>query len=67
MYEDFENDGSEDHSTARFAYHVDKQFNDKVSLFHNLEYLPNVEDLSNFNLNADAGVKAMLTDKMYAV
>jgi putative salt-induced outer membrane protein YdiY len=65
VYEDFENADSEDHFAARFAYHIDKQVNDKVSFFHNLEYLPSVEDLSDFNLNADAGVKAMLTDKMF--
>jgi len=65
VYEDFENDGTEDHIAGRLAYHVDKKLNDKVSIFHNLEYLPSVEDISDYNLNADVGIKADLTDKMF--
>ena len=64
VYEDFETGDSEDHFAARFAYHVDKQLNDNVSVFHNLEYLPSVEDIDDFNLNADLGVKASMTDRM---
>jgi putative salt-induced outer membrane protein YdiY len=65
MYEDFETGDSEDHFAARFAYHVDKQLNDKVSVFHNLEYLPSVEDIDDFNLNADVGIKANMTERMF--
>ena len=65
VYEDFETGDSEDHFAARFAYHVDKQLNDKVSVFHNLEYLPSLEDISDFNLNTDAGIKASMTDRMF--
>ena len=65
VYEDFENDGSDDHFAGRLAYHVDKKLNDKVSLFHDLEYLPSVEDISDFNMSADVGIKASLTEKMF--
>ena len=65
VYEDFETGDSEDHFAARFAYHVDKQLNDKVSVFHNFEYLPSLEDISDFNLNTDAGIKASMTDRMF--
>jgi len=65
VYEDFETGDSEDHFAARFAYHVDKQLNDKVSVFHNLEYLPSVEDIEDFNLNADVGIKASMTERMF--
>ena len=66
VYEEYEDADSEEHVAARLAYHVDKQFTEKVTVFHNLEYLPSVEDLSDFNLITDAGVRTSLTDKMFA-
>ncbi len=65
VYENYTNAGSDDHFAARLAYHVDKKFNDKVSLFHNLEFLPSVENVSDFNVNADAGVRATLSGRMF--
>jgi putative salt-induced outer membrane protein YdiY len=65
VYEDFSNAGSNDYFAARLAYHVDKKLNDKVALFHNLEYVPSLEDAGEFNINADAGVRATLTDNMF--
>lgn len=66
VYEDYEHKDPDEHFAARFAYHVDKKFNDKVAVFHNLEYLPSIEDISDFNVNADAGVRATLTKQMFA-
>jgi putative salt-induced outer membrane protein YdiY len=66
VYEDYATGGSDDHVAARLAYHVDKKFNDKVSLRHNLEYLPSLEEISDYNLNADAGLRATLTKTMFA-
>lgn len=57
--------GSDNFFAARFAYHLDKKINDKVKLFHNLEYLPSLENFSDFNLNTDAGIRASLTAKMF--
>jgi putative salt-induced outer membrane protein YdiY len=65
VYEDFETGDSEDHFAARFAYHVDKQLNDKVSVFHNLEYLPSLERADDFNVNSDLGLRATLTGNMF--
>ena len=65
VYEDFENAESDDHFALRLAYHFDKKLNDKVNFFHNLEYLPSIEDSSDFNLNADAGVRVTLTKNMF--
>lgn len=65
VYETYENGGSQDHVAARLAYHVDKKLNSAVSIFHNLEFLPSVEDISDFNVNADVGVRADLTEKMF--
>jgi putative salt-induced outer membrane protein YdiY len=66
VYESFENDGTENHPNIRLAYHIDKKLNDSVSLFHNLEYLPSLESLSDYNINADAGMRANLTKHMFS-
>ncbi len=65
VHEQYTNDDTEDHVAARLAYHVDKQLNDKVSLFHNLVYLPSLERLDDYNLIADGGVRATLTEQMF--
>ena len=44
---------------------MDRKFNEQVLGFHNLEYLPSLEDASDFNVNADAGVRASLTKTMF--
>jgi len=65
VYEEYDDADSDDHVAARLAYHVDKKFNERVSLRHNLEYLPSVEDLGDFNVNADLGVRTNLTKSMF--
>ncbi|MEA2708227.1 MAG: hypothetical protein QOF78_828 [Phycisphaerales bacterium] len=66
VYESYDNDGSTEHMAVRSAYHFDKKLNDKVSLVHNVEFLPNVQDPRDFNLNADVGIRALLTAAMFA-
>lgn len=66
VWEKYDEDGTDEHFIARLAYHLDRRINDKVSFFHNLEYLPSVEDINDFNINADAGIRADLTEKMFA-
>lgn len=66
VWEDFATDGTNEHVAVRLAYHWDKKLNDKVSLVHNLEYLPSVERIDDFNLNVDAGIRSTLTDKLFA-
>ena len=51
--------------SGRFAYHVSKKFNDSVTVFHDLEYLQSVERARNFNINADLGVRAQLTEHFF--
>jgi putative salt-induced outer membrane protein YdiY len=65
VYEDYRNADSDDHFAARLAYHYDRRLNERVGLFHNLEYLPNVEDFKDFNLNADLGIRADLTGTLF--
>jgi putative salt-induced outer membrane protein YdiY len=66
VYENYSNDGTNEHIAARLAYHVEKKINNRVALFHNLEYLPSVEDLNDFNINADAGMRVSLTQRMFS-
>ena len=63
VYEDYSNDGNNDRVALRLAYHLDKKLNDKVSIFHNLEWLPAFDDPGDYNLNIDAGVKAHIDPK----
>jgi putative salt-induced outer membrane protein YdiY len=65
VYEEYAEGDSDDHVAARLAYHFDTKFNERLALVHNLEYLPSLEDGSDFNVNADAGVRATLTKTMF--
>jgi putative salt-induced outer membrane protein YdiY len=64
--EHFEDGSSNDFIAGKLAYHVLKKFNDKVELFHNVEYYPSLERLDDYLLITDAGVRATLTKKMFA-
>ena len=66
VYEDYEGADADDHVAGRLAYHVDKKFNEKVSVRHNLEYLPSLEDGGDFNMLADAALRTSLTKTMFA-
>jgi putative salt-induced outer membrane protein YdiY len=66
VHESYTNDGSDSHFTARAAYHVDKSFNERIKLFHDLEYLPSVERGSDYNVNADIGMRMMLTKQFFS-
>jgi putative salt-induced outer membrane protein YdiY len=67
VWEQYDTSGSTEHIALRLAYHLDHKLNDHVSLVHNVEYLPNVADpTGDFNVNADAGLRATLTKSMFA-
>lgn len=65
VYEDYTNADSNDYFAARLAYHFDRKINDKVSFIHNLEYVPSLEEIQEFNLNTDAGVRVGMTEKLF--
>lgn len=65
IYENYDPGDTDNRIALRLAYHVDKKINDKVTLFHNLEYLPAFEDPGDYLLNADAGVRATLTKNFF--
>ncbi len=65
VYESFEDDQDNEYVAARFAYHYDRVLRENVKFVHNFEYLPSVEDPSEFNLNADAGVRVAMSDQLF--
>jgi putative salt-induced outer membrane protein YdiY len=67
VHEEFEDGDTNDAMSARLAYHLKKSFNDdKVTLFHDLEFYPSLERIDDFLVVTDAGVRAAFTDKMFA-
>lgn len=66
VYEQFTSpDETRQHVAARLAYHLDHKLNDRVQFFHDLEFLPSVENLSEYLVNAQAGLRASLTEAMF--
>jgi putative salt-induced outer membrane protein YdiY len=67
LFEDYSNATPKSDTIAvRLAYHVDHKLNENVALFHNLQYFPSLEDLSDYFITTDAGVRAGLTKSMFA-
>lgn len=65
VYENYSTGRTDEHFAARLAYHLDKKINDRVALFHNFEYLPSVEDVGDYNFNADVGMRVGLTARWF--
>jgi putative salt-induced outer membrane protein YdiY len=67
VHEKFESGDTNDALSLRLAYHLKKDlWDDKVSLFHNLEYFPSLERLDDYLVITDAGVRAALTERWFA-
>jgi putative salt-induced outer membrane protein YdiY len=66
IIEDYDTSGQDQKFAIRLAYHIDKKLSDKVSVFHNLEWLPAIDDPSDYILNVDAGIKAMMTTNWFS-
>jgi putative salt-induced outer membrane protein YdiY len=67
VHEEFENGDTNDAMSARLAYHLKKNlWDEKVQLFHDLEYYPSLERIDDFLIVTDAGVRAAFTEKMFA-
>lgn len=65
LYRQYAHDGEMGSPDARLAYHVKAKFNDKVSAFQDLEYLPGLDRIDNYFLNADLGIRADITGRVY--
>jgi putative salt-induced outer membrane protein YdiY len=50
------------YATVRYAHHLKyfPKWNEKVEMFHNLEYLPQVDDWENYLIKADVGFTTKL-------
>jgi putative salt-induced outer membrane protein YdiY len=62
----FEKQGSEEsqYITARIAERFEHKLNDRARIWQSLEFLPQVDDLNNYIINAEVGVEAALTKKL---
>jgi putative salt-induced outer membrane protein YdiY len=62
----YEKQGSEStgYFTARLAERFEHKFNENVRLWQFAEFLPQVDDLNNFLINAEIGVESKLTEKL---
>lgn len=47
--------------SLKLAYHLTKKFNDKVSLIHNLNYTPSIENGRDFLVETDVELKTLMT------
>ena len=65
LYRKYSHDGHTGAAAARAAYHLKVKFNDKVSGFHNFEYFPGLDRISNYFFDTDAGVRANFTEKFF--
>jgi putative salt-induced outer membrane protein YdiY len=66
VYQHFTNGTPEKHDFSLvLAYHLTKKFNEMVSLFHNFDYYPSVENGSNYLLDADLGIRADMTKHFF--
>ena len=65
IYRKYAHDGDDTSPNARLAYHLAGKFNDKVSYFHNFEYLPGFDSIGDYFFDTDAGVRTTITKKMF--
>lgn len=68
IFEDWDNDeDDQDYVAARLGYHFDWIPREGLSLFHNLEIFPSLEDLgSDYYFLTDAGLRVSLWAAMFA-
>jgi putative salt-induced outer membrane protein YdiY len=52
--------------SGRLAYKLEKKFGgDRLTLFHNAEYLPSFQDVGDYLVNADGGLRVGITGKLF--
>jgi putative salt-induced outer membrane protein YdiY len=65
LYRQYAHDGEDGSPDARAAYHLKVKFNDKISAFHDLEYLPGLDRIDNYFIDTDLGIRGDITAKIY--
>lgn len=58
IHENFDPGDTNNNVAVRLAYHYDRDLSENMTLFHNLEYLPAIDDPGDYLLNTDLGVRA---------
>jgi len=58
-------DETRSYAAARLAYHLDKTFNSHVKGFHNLEFIPDIEEIQAVLVDTDVGLRAAMTERMF--
>jgi len=66
IHEDFDPGETSNNIAVRLAYHYDRDLTENLKFFHNLEYLPAIEDPGDYLLNTDVGIRAKLTKDFFA-
>ena len=66
VYEDYINDGNDDHVALRLAYHYDRVLNSYLKFFSDGEYLPAFDDPGDYNTTLVGGLRAKMTKSMFA-
>jgi putative salt-induced outer membrane protein YdiY len=51
--------------SGRLAYKVEKKLGERVTLFQNTEFLPSFQDLNDYLVNADGGMRVGVTDRLF--
>jgi putative salt-induced outer membrane protein YdiY len=51
--------------SGRLAYKLEKRFADRLTLFHNAEYLPSFRDIDDYLVNADGGLRVGITGRLF--
>lgn len=57
-------DDTRGYPTLRLAERFEHKFNDRVKLWQSLEFLPQVDKLKNYIVNAEVGIDTSLTEKL---
>ena len=66
IFERLKGAGTANYLTLRLAEEVQWKINDRASVVHTLEYLPQVEDFGNYVMNFTLGLSTKITDKASA-
>jgi hypothetical protein len=66
LYENYDTGDTREEFVLRLAYHFEKTLNEEVTFFHNLEFLPSIENIHHYLVTTDAGIRAQLTKKFFA-
>ena len=53
---------TEEAPAVRLAYHYDRKLNSKVLVFHDVEYFPGLDSITDYFFRANIGIRTALTD-----